>query len=93
MMADNIEHVITYWVLWHRTGHALIQTDPNTVAGDITRFANHVWSRGAGLVARHIAVAGGAYVALAGSVFLAVRGVLQYLRPLVATWRASSQTE
>jgi hypothetical protein len=82
-----------YAVLWHRTGHELIQTDPNTVAGDITRFANHIWSRGTGLVARHVSVAGGAYVALAGSVFLAARGLIQYLRPLLAAWRASQASQ
>ncbi len=69
-----------YALLYHRTGHDLINTDPDTVAGDLTRLTNSIWNRGTALVARHVAVAGGAYVALAGSLFLAARGVRRYLK-------------
>jgi len=72
--------VVCYAWLYHRTGHDLISTDPDTVAGDITRLANNIWSRGTSLVTRHVSVAGGAYVAFAGSLFLAARGVRQYLK-------------
>ncbi|HET6555009.1 MAG TPA: hypothetical protein VFG49_15890 [Dyella sp.] len=71
----------SYALLYHRTGHELIRTDPDTVAGDLTRLANNLWSRGTGLVTRHVSVAGGAYVALAGSLFLAARGLLRYFKP------------
>jgi len=69
-----------YAALYHRTGQDLIRTDPDKVAGDLTRLTNDLWNRGAGVVARHVAVAGGAYVALAGSLFLAARGIRQYLK-------------
>ncbi|MEJ0100091.1 MAG: hypothetical protein WDO12_10255 [Pseudomonadota bacterium] len=69
-----------YALLYHRTGHDLINTDPDTVAGDITRLTNNIWSRGTALVARHVSVAGGAYVALAGSLFLAARGIQRYVK-------------
>jgi len=52
--------------------------DDSGVASDVVRFANKVLRRGSEPIARHVAVGAGIYVALAGSVFLAWRGISRF---------------
>jgi hypothetical protein len=55
--------------------------DPATLTGSVIRFANDLVHRGSGLVSRHISVGFGAYVALAGSIALAVSGTRRLRQP------------
>jgi hypothetical protein len=52
--------------------------EAKSVAGSLIHFANDLARRGTGLVSRHIAVGGGAYLALIGSLVLVVQGVRGY---------------
>jgi hypothetical protein len=56
--------------------HAPPQT--TSLGSDLIRFANGVIGRGATVVTKRITVGAGAYLALAGSVFLAMRGLRCY---------------
>ena len=50
-------------------------SDANSLSGSIVRFANNLARQGSGLVSKHISVAAGGYLAFAGSLLLAVRGI------------------
>jgi len=50
-------------------------TEAKSVSGNFIRFANNLVHHGGDLVTRHIAVGAGGYLALIGSLVLAVRGV------------------
>jgi hypothetical protein len=54
--------------------------DAASVSGNLIRFANGLVHRGSGVVARHVTVGVGGYLAFAGSVLLAVMGVRGYRR-------------
>jgi hypothetical protein len=49
--------------------------EAKSVAGSLIHLANDLARRGTGLVSRHIAVGGGAYLALIGSLVLVVQGM------------------
>jgi hypothetical protein len=64
-------------ILYSRTSGEFFATpsDAKSVTGNLIHFANDLARRGSGLVSRHIAVGGGAYLALIGSLVLAFQGV------------------
>jgi hypothetical protein len=55
-------------------------TDANSLSGSVVRLANDLVHRGSGLVAKHISVGVGGYLALAGSLTAAVHGIRQFRR-------------
>ena len=50
-------------------------TDSATVGGNLIRFANGLVHRGSGVVARHVSIGIGGYLAFVGGVVLAVSGL------------------
>jgi hypothetical protein len=69
--------------LYAKTSGDLLQgaQDPATLTGSVVRFANDLVHRGSGLVSQHVSVGFGAYLALAGSIALAVSGVRHLRAP------------
>jgi hypothetical protein len=57
-----------------------IPTDTASVSGNLIRFANGLVHRGSGVVARHVTVGVGGYLAFAGCVLLAALGLRGYRR-------------
>jgi hypothetical protein len=55
----------------------------DTLGNDLRHFANHLFHRATAGMARKVTLGAGAYLAVIGSVYLAVRGVRRYRR-----WRA-----
>jgi len=55
-------------------------SDPNSLGGNLVRLTNGLVHRGGGVVARHIVVGVGGYLAFLGSVVLALAGLRGYLR-------------
>jgi hypothetical protein len=53
-------------------------SDAGHAAGNLIRFANELVHQGSGLVARHVSVAVGGYLALMASVVLALRGARRF---------------
>ena len=53
-------------------------SDARSVSGSFVRFANNLVHQGSGLVARHVAVGAGGYLALIGSAVLAVQGTKRF---------------
>ena len=72
-------------LLYWRTSGDFFQatTDPSNLASSVIRLANDLVHRGSGLVARHISAGVGAYLAFAGSLVLAVRGVRRLRDPTI----------
>ncbi len=70
--------VVLYW----RTSGELFATpsDATSVAGSLLHLANDLAHRGSDLVSRHIAIGGGAYLALIGSLVLVVQGLRGFRR-------------
>jgi hypothetical protein len=54
--------------------------DAGSLSGGLFRFANDLVHRGSGLVAKHITIGVGAYLAIAGSLVLAAQGIRQMRR-------------
>jgi len=54
--------------------------DAGSLSSSVIRLANDLVHRGSGLVSKHISVGAGAYLALAGSLVLTVRGIRQLRR-------------
>ena len=52
--------------------------DANSMSGHLVNFANDIARRGSNLVARHLSIGAGGYLALIGSVVLAVQGVRRF---------------
>jgi hypothetical protein len=67
-------------ILFSKTSGEFFSTPGNagSVTGSFIRFANDLVNRGGGLVAKHISVGAGGYLALIASVFLAVHGLRRY---------------
>lgn len=55
-------------------------SDANSLSGNLIQFANGLVRRGSDLMSRHISVGVGGYLALIGSVALAVQGVRRFRR-------------
>jgi hypothetical protein len=55
-----------------------VRSDSGGATGNFLRFANGLVHQGSGLVARHITVAAGGYLAAAASLVLAVQGVRRF---------------
>jgi hypothetical protein len=55
-------------------------SDANAINGGLMRFANDLVRKGSGLVSRHVSVGAGGYLALIGSVVLALQGVRRFRR-------------
>jgi hypothetical protein len=55
-----------------------VPADTASVSSNLIRFANGLVHRGSGVVARHVTVGVGGYLAFAGSVLLAAMGVRGY---------------
>jgi hypothetical protein len=64
-------------VLYSRTSGEFFAapSDAKSVSGNLVHFANNLVHQGSGLISRHISVGAGAYLALIGSVVLAVQGI------------------
>jgi hypothetical protein len=56
-------------------------TDASVVGSDLIRFANKFARQGSGLVARHISMGVGGYLAFVASLVLALRGIRHYRHP------------
>jgi hypothetical protein len=54
--------------------------DAGSLGGNVIRFANDLAHRGSGLLAEHISLGFGGYLAFAGCVVLAMRGLKQLRR-------------
>jgi hypothetical protein len=79
-LAPLVLMVLCGAVLFSKTSGEFFSTPSNagTVTGSFIRFANDLVNRGGGLVAKHISVGAGGYLALAASVFLAVHGLRRF---------------
>jgi len=55
-------------------------SDAGSLGSSVMRFANDLVNRGSGLVAKHISVGAGGYLAFAGCLLLAVQGIRQFRR-------------
>jgi len=72
-------------MLYSKTSGEILATpsDVNGLSGSVTSLANKILQRGSDLVARHVAVGAGGYVALLGSLVLGYQGLRRFLnRPL-----------
>ncbi len=58
----------------------LAPQDAQSLTGSVIRFANGLVHRGSGLVARHVSIGAGGYLAFAGSLALAVQGMRRLIR-------------
>jgi hypothetical protein len=67
-------------ILYSRSSGEFFSTpvDAKSLSGNIVKFANDLVRRGSDLVARHVAVGAGGYLALIGSAVLAVQGVRRF---------------
>ena len=54
--------------------------DAQSLSGSVIHFANDLMHRGSGLVARHVSIGAGGYLACAGSLVLAVQGMRRLIR-------------
>jgi hypothetical protein len=54
--------------------------DASSWSGSVLRFANNLARQGSGLVSKHISIGAGGYLAFAGTLVLAVRGIRQFRR-------------
>ncbi len=72
--------------LYARTSGDLFATPATagTLASDVFRLANDLLHRGSEPVARRVTIGAGSYLALAGSLFLAYRGIRRYREPPAA---------
>jgi hypothetical protein len=67
-------------LLYSRTSSEFFGTpsDASGVGGDLIRFTSKFARQGTGLVARHISIGVGGYLAFVASVVLALRGLRHY---------------
>jgi len=79
-LAPLVLMVLCGAILFSKTSGEFFSTPSNagSVTGSFIRFANDLVNRGGGLVAKHISVGAGGYLALIASVFLAVHGLRRY---------------
>jgi hypothetical protein len=77
--------VLCALLLYVRTPPDLFPTQGggDTLGNDVRHLANHLFHRATAGVARKVTVGAGVYLALIGSVYLAVRGIRRY-----RSWRA-----
>ncbi|HEY2682522.1 MAG TPA: hypothetical protein VGI93_03370 [Steroidobacteraceae bacterium] len=68
------------FLLYSRTSAEFFNTpaDPVTVSGKVIRFANSLVHRGGDLVARHVAIGFGGYLAALSSAVLAMQGMRRF---------------
>jgi len=68
-------------MLYSKTSGEILATpsDVNGLSGSVTSLANKILQRGSDLVARHVAVGAGGYVALLGSLVLGYQGLRRFL--------------
>jgi hypothetical protein len=64
-------------LLYSQTSSEFLSTpqDAQSMTGSVIRLANALVHRGSGLVAKHVSIGAGGYLAFAGSLALAVRGM------------------
>jgi hypothetical protein len=55
--------------------------DDGGIGSSVVQLANKLLKRGSEPIARHVSIGGGVYLALAGCLFLALRGVRRYREP------------
>jgi hypothetical protein len=69
-------------LLYSKTSAEFFSTpaDAHTLGSGVIRLANDLVHRGSGLVARHVSIGAGGYVAFGGSLLAAVQGVSQFRR-------------
>jgi hypothetical protein len=69
-------------LLYSQTSSEFFATaqDAQSLAGNAIRFANNLVHRGSGVVARHVSIGAGGYLAFAGSLTLAVQGMRRLIR-------------
>jgi hypothetical protein len=74
--------LISAALLYSRTSGEFLASsaDPNSLGGNVIRFANNLVHQGGGLISRHISIGPGGYLAFAGSVVLALRGTRHFRR-------------
>jgi hypothetical protein len=79
-LAPLVLMVLCGAILFSKTSGEFFSTPSNagTVTGSFIRFANDLVNRGGGLVAKHISVGAGGYLALIASAFLAVHGLRRF---------------
>jgi len=72
--------VICAVLLFARTSGEFIAAPGNTgrVGGNVIQFANDLVHHGGDLVARHVSLGVGAYLALVASIVLALRGIRRF---------------
>jgi hypothetical protein len=73
--------VVCGLLLYSKTSGEILATpsDASALRGSVMNLANKILQRGSDLVARHITVGAGGYVALLGSLVLAYQGVRRFL--------------
>jgi hypothetical protein len=68
-------------LFWRTSGDFIVSPhNAGRVGGSLIQFANDLVHHGGDLVARHVAIGVGAYLALAGAIVLALRGVRGFRR-------------
>jgi hypothetical protein len=74
--------LISAALLYSRTSGEFLASsaDPNSLRGNVIRFANNLVHGGGVLISRHISIGSGGYLAFAGSVVLALRGTRHFRR-------------
>jgi hypothetical protein len=67
-------------MLYVRTSGEYLSTsnDTQTIANDLVHLANDLIHRGSEVLAKHVSISGGAYLALIGSAFLGWRGISRF---------------
>jgi hypothetical protein len=75
--------VVCGLLLYSKTSGEILATpsDANAVRASVMNLANKILQRGSDLIARHIAVGAGGYVALLGSLVLGYQGLSRFSRP------------
>jgi hypothetical protein len=82
-MTPLVLMVICAALLYSRTSSELFAAPANAgaAAGSLIKFANSLVHQGSGLVARHVSIGVGGYLALIACIVLALRGVRRFRRP------------
>ena len=81
-MAPLALMLISAALLYSRTSGEFLASsgNPNSLGSNVIRFANNLGHQGGALISRHISIGPGGYLAFAGGVVLALRGVRHFQR-------------
>jgi hypothetical protein len=80
-LAPLILMLAAAWLLYSRTSHDLVAPQTglaDTIANDLRHLTSHIVHRASESVARRVTFAPGGYLAAAGTLYLAVAGLIRF---------------